>query len=108
MELPGPKPKSYDRLNDFVKEISKKIFWTDKFILYYKCYVILRSNVEKLFTLIQHIKTAIHIPDINLGMNISQRKINNSYLLNSRKKTIEWKLIQSDVVEKYIILQTRI
>ncbi|XP_050531050.1 uncharacterized protein LOC126899859 [Daktulosphaira vitifoliae] len=58
--MPRPKPKVYDRLNDFVKEFGEIIFSADKSVLFCKICDI-KVSAEKRFTVIQHIKTAKHI-----------------------------------------------
>lgn len=62
--MPRPKPKVYDRLNAFVKELSKTIFSTDKSILYCKLCDI-KISAKKRFTVLQHVKTTQHIEGIN-------------------------------------------
>jgi len=62
--MPRPKPKAYDRLNNFVKEFGETIFLADKFVLFCKICDI-KVSAEKIFTVIQHIKTAKHIQGLN-------------------------------------------
>jgi len=83
--MPKPKPKHYDRLNDFVKEFGETIFSSDKSVLYCKMCDI-KVSAEKRFTVIQHLKTAKHIQNISRQQLKLTTKINNLYLLLSQKK----------------------
>ncbi|KAL4113266.1 hypothetical protein QTP88_016925 [Uroleucon formosanum] len=62
--MPRPKPKAYDRLNNFVKEFGETIFLADNSVLFCKICDIKVSS-EKRFTVIQHIKTSKHIQGLN-------------------------------------------
>jgi len=86
--MPRPKPKAYDRLNNFVKEFGETIFLADKSVLFCKICDI-KVSAEKRFTVIQHIKTAKHIQGLNRLLN--QLKLSYLYPRLSPRKTISMK-----------------